>query len=274
MNGHAVVCSRLLSVGLKPSSLDLDNYTPLMYAILNGSMNCASVLHIEGQADASPPTVANDLSSLSLACRVGHVGIVQLLLEHNVKSVPNTNGEYPIHIAAQEGHAEICRLLRNLEGWDSPDKYNEWTPVFHAARNGHAECVKVLLELGSRVGIVDETGKQAVFYAAWYGHPSCVELLLEATARSAGTGLSAGASPRIQSGAEDDDSTEASLDMIPTLSLPPPIMPYRVYGHNFLDNSFLVHVCIGHSFSSMSRKLVCMSVISSKYWSPSPLIQY
>lgn len=38
--------------------------------------------------------------------------------------------------------------------------------------------------------------------------------------------------------------------MIPSLSLPPPIMPHRVYGHNYLDKSNLVQVTIGHSRGS------------------------
>ena len=116
---------------------------------------------------------------LSLACRVGHVEVVLLLLQHGAKATPNTNGEYPIHIAAGAGHAQICRMLKDYPGWDIPDKYFEWTPVFHAARNGHLDCVKVLLELGSRLTVVDEMGKQAVFYAAWYGHLDCVRLLLQ-----------------------------------------------------------------------------------------------
>ncbi|OCB90859.1 cyclin-dependent protein kinase inhibitor [Sanghuangporus baumii] len=254
MNGHAIICSRLIAIGLTPSSLDLDNYTSLMYAVLKGNTECVEILITEGRADLGPPSVANDLVPLSLACRVGHVDVVRLLLQHNARNAPNTNGEYPIHIAAQEGHAELCRLLRDYEGWDVPDKYNEWTPLFHAARHGHESCVRVLLELGSRVDVVDETGRQAVFYAAWYGHPSCVNLLLEASSETA-TGTSvAGFSPPTLPTTEQNNLADTDLDMIPSLSLPPPIMPYRVYGHNFLDNAYLVHIAIGHPFSRASTR--------------------
>ena len=252
MNGHAAICSRLIAIGLTPSSLDLDNYTPLMYAVLNGNTKCVEILITEGRADLGPPSVANDLVPLSLGCRVGRVDVVHLLLQHGARNTPNTNGEYPIHIAAQEGHAELCRLLRDYEGWDIPDKYNEWTPLFHAARHGHESCVRVLLELGSRVDIVDETGRQAVFYAAWYGHPTCVNLLLEASSRTATTASKAWTSPPVLPPTERNSLTDTDLDMIPSLSLPPPIMPYRVYGHNFLDKSYLIHIAIGHPFSHVS----------------------
>lgn len=36
------------------------------------------------------------------------------------------------------------------------------------------------------------------------------------------------------------------IDAIPSLSLPPPMMPYRVYGHNYLDRNALVQVSVGH----------------------------
>lgn len=252
MNGHASVCRRLISVGLQPSTLDMDNHTPLMYAVLKGNTECVQVLLDVGHANVEAPAAANDLNLLSLACRVGHTSVVKLLLEHDARSVPNTNGEFPIHIAAQEGHADICRLLVSFEGWDMPDKYNEWTPLFHAARNGHEPCVRALLELGSRVSLTDETGKQPIFYAAWYGHPKCVALLLDAAPRISNNGFRAGISPRVSPFVETDISAEVDFDMIPSLSLPPPIMPYRVYGHNFLDKTCLVHISVGHPFSSMS----------------------
>ncbi|KAH8118535.1 cyclin-dependent protein kinase inhibitor [Phellopilus nigrolimitatus] len=226
MNGHTAVCRRLIVVGLHPSSLDMDNYTPLMYAVLKGNTECVQILLDEGQADVGPPSAAHDLIPLSLACRVGHIEVVKLLLQHNAKSIPNTNGEYPVHIAAQEGQADICRMLINYEGWDTPDK------------NGHESCVRVLLELGSR----------AAFYAAWYGHPECpppgrLPLDLELVPLLS-----------VSPTAVLDNSAEIDLDMIPSLSLPPPIMPYRAYGHNFLDKTCLVHVSIGHPFSHVSKK--------------------
>ncbi|KII95927.1 hypothetical protein PLICRDRAFT_99241 [Plicaturopsis crispa FD-325 SS-3] len=42
-------------------------------------------------------------------------------------------------------------------------------------------------------------------------------------------------------------SAQDDVDQIPSLSLPPPIMPHRVYGHNYLDKSYLIQITIGHS---------------------------
>ena len=42
-----------------------------------------------------------------------------------------------------------------------------------------------------------------------------------------------------------DATLDSEMDLIPSLSLPPPIMPHRVYGHNYLVNNILVQVFIG-----------------------------
>lgn len=273
MNGFAETCRRLLDVGLSSATLDVDNYTPLMYALLDGNAESVQVLLDDPNAVIEAPAASNDLIPLTMACRVGHTRVVKLLLDHRARSVPNTNGEYPIHIAAQEGHAEICRLLFKYDGWDLPDKYNEWTPLFHAARHGHESCVRVLLELGSNATVVDETGKLPVFYAAWYGHPICVKLLLDAAARLGPNAARARLSPHVSPSATNNVSSESDIDMIPSLSLPPPAMPYRVYGHNFLDKANLVHVCVGHPFVNLSKKKTAVT-LSPRLMGPTAARRY
>ncbi|KAJ6627519.1 cyclin-dependent protein kinase inhibitor [Mycena sp. CBHHK59/15] len=225
MNGHAEICHRLLLANLPPDIYDMDNYNALVYATLRGSVDCVR---------PNPP--AGDLIPLSLASQCGHVDVVTLLLERGAQCLPNGNGEYPMHLAAREGHAEVCRLLLHHDGWDTPDKYHEWTPLFHAARYGRGDCVRILLDGGCRVRAIDELGHLAVYYAIWYGHHHCLSPLLEATSH-----ISSGDSPLSETGL-----SESEIDLIPSLSLPPPIMPHRVYGHNYLDKNHLVQVTIGH----------------------------
>ncbi|CAL1701370.1 unnamed protein product [Somion occarium] len=244
MYGHTRVCQRLIEVGLPADVVDLDNCTPLIYAILKGSVECVRVLLEDGRVPAASNTLNGDFMPLSLAARAGHLQVVLLLLEHNAPSLPNTNGEYPIHLAAQEGHAEVCRVLTVCEGWDVPDKYNEWTPLFHAARYGHVDCLRILLSVGSQIDMTDEVGHSAVYYAAWYGHLDCVAVLMEAAAKVNMVQSTTLASP--MSDTQMSTGSEFDIDAIPSLSLPPPMMPYRVYGHNYLDRNSLVQVSVGH----------------------------
>ncbi|KAG6919274.1 hypothetical protein DXG01_007406 [Tephrocybe rancida] len=246
MNGHPAVCKRLLEADLPPNILDRDNYSSLVYATMKGNVECVRVLLDEGKVSAEPTTPLVDLIPLSLASQSGHVDVVVLLLQYGARCLPNSNGEYPMHLAAREGHDEVCRLLIHLEGWDSPDKYHEWTPLFHAARYGQDRCIRILLEANARVCATDELGHLAVHYAAWYGHHKSLALLLEAAKNkpSPTPALAKFDSPMSDGGA---GQSESDIDLIPSLSLPPPIMPHRVYGHNYLDKSNLVQVTIGRS---------------------------
>jgi CDK inhibitor PHO81 len=245
MRGHAAVCRRLLEVKLPPNALDVDNCTPLVYATMKGSADCVSVLLKEAPVEVGVLSPGVDLSPLSLASQSGHVDVVVLLLQHEAKSLPNSNGEYPIHLAAREGHIEVCGLLLQHSGWDVPDKYHEWTPLFHAARNGHNSCVEVLLEAGSRVNAIDELGYSAVHYAAWYGHHACVARLHAAAAALPHISDAVTVSNASPLSDVDISSTSSDIDHIPSLSLPPPIMPHRTYGHNYLDRRYLVQVSLG-----------------------------
>ncbi|KAJ7667694.1 cyclin-dependent protein kinase inhibitor [Mycena polygramma] len=242
MNGHPTLCRLLLQTDLSPDIHDMDNCSPLVYATLRGSVECVRVLLDEGKVQTQP--AIGDLIPLSIASQSGHVDVVTLLLQRGASCVPNSNGEFPMHLAAREGHAEVCRLLLHYEGWDTPDKYHEWTPLFHAARYGRGDCVRILLDAGARVRATDELGHLAVYYAMWYGHHQCLSPLLAATPLLP-SGLDPARVPK-DSPLSDSAMSESEIDLIPSLSLPPPIMPHRVYGHNYLDKNHLVQVTIGH----------------------------
>ncbi|KAJ6516210.1 cyclin-dependent protein kinase inhibitor [Mycena sanguinolenta] len=244
MNGHPDICHLLLQTDLSGDIQDMDNYSALVYATLRGSVDCVRVLLDEGKVQMQLNPAAGDLIPLSLASQSGHVDVVTLLLQRGAQCLPNSNGEYPMHLAAREGHADVCRLLLHHDGWDTPDKYHEWTPLFHAARYGRGDCVRILLDAGVRVRATDELGHLAVYYAIWYGHHACLSPLLAATP-VAPSGLDSARIPK-DSPLSDSAMTDSEIDLIPSLSLPPPIMPHRVYGHNYLDKNHLVQVTIGH----------------------------
>ena len=242
MNGHAAVCRRLFRVNVRVDLVDMDNLTPLIHATLKGSLECVRALVDEAASSTNPPFANVDLSPLSLASRAGHLDVVNFLVAAGAGNEPNSNGQYPIHLAAKEGHVDVCRFLIRHDGWDLPDRYHEWTPLFHAARHGHAECLRLFLEAGARACIVDEFRQLPIHYAAWYGHDECTALLLESSQGA----LSVYQTPESDlSPASSHDDPSEDPDLIPSFSLPPPIMPYRFYGHNYLDKSCLVQITIG-----------------------------
>lgn len=254
IGGHVESVGRLLAAKADPLILDMDNFSCLYYGVSYGHLSCVRVLLQMGGVGVEPTTQDDDVNPLSLACRYGHADIALLLLERGARHLPNSNGQYPIHLAARAGHAEVCHLLaqRARETLDIQDKFNEWTPLFHAASEGRSSVVKILLEAGCDVRVTDELGRTPVFYAGWYGHVDCVVLLLGAPQQVA-PGVTETSKPNQQrSPIQYDNNIDMDADMIPSLSLPPPIMPFRIYGHNYLDKQYLVQITLGRPYSQFS----------------------
>lgn len=243
MHGHPAVVSFLLQQA-ESSPIDMDGYTPLMHATTHGHLDVLRIF-VDSKISVEPTKVSNDLIPLSLACQYGHVETARLLLQSGAKVIPNSEGLYPQHFAAKAGHEEICALLVEAGGADGggkdrADKYNLWTPLHHAAVGGearHVACIKVLVDAGCDVNAADEYGKSPGWYAAWFGHVECLNYLLDHGARLSGKqetlegmehlglaadpqmdGLSPGSDLELDQGMEE-------FELIPSLSLPPPIIP-------------------------------------------------
>lgn len=260
LKGHSDACRTLLSAGCPSDVLDMDNFSPLVHAAVNGHVECCRALLVDGRVSPMSAQAGQDLAPLALACQHGHKEIVLLLLAHGATSQPNSNGEIPLHLAAHEGHTDICRILLSLSGasQDLPDKYNEWTPLFHAARYGNLECVQLLLEAGHNPTAVDDAGKLPIHYAAWFGHIHCMHALAQAVRAPYANVSKAKKQSSISPASDLDPPLDFDLDAepIPTLSLPPPIMPFRVYGHNYLDQNHLVQIALGCPWSSHDNKVL------------------
>jgi CDK inhibitor PHO81 len=255
IHGHAQVCECLVThASLIP---DLNVLTPLHYAISYGHVDCVRTLLAQR---ASQGTQTDDSQPMFIACETGNKEIVMLLLSSGFKSEPNTNGEYPIHHAARKGHADLCDLLVNHKGSDVADKFNEWTPLFHAARYGHLACVDSLLKAGANSVASDEFSRTPAFYAAWYGHDDVLRTLLAASTTTMSESTLKNVVFRYGSHTTPSTSSDAAhpieedLDLIPSLSLPPPIMPFRSYGHNYLQSSHLIQISLGHDTASITGK--------------------
>jgi len=193
------------------------------------------------------PLKDNDHVPINLACEHGSVEIVELLLKHGAQIMPDAEGLYPQHLVARSGQTPELLLLLRKHGadLDQLDKLYSWTPLFHAASEGNVPCLQALLEVGTRVDILDEKELSAMYYAAWEGHLECMRLLASIspeiprgwvqnfyTGTPVLSGLTSNAPMPMSSNPDD----------IPDLSLPPPIIPLRRYGHNFLDTKTLIQI--------------------------------
>ena len=180
---------------------------------------------------------------LNLACEHGSEAVVEILLRHGANILPDAEGLYPQHLVARAGQTSQLLLLLKQYGADlnQVDKLYGWTPLVHAASEGNVDCLQALLKVGADANIADEKDLPAIYYAAWEGHLECMKLLTPLNARPKPSPISQPSLGAIGSSSAPIPMT-LDPDAIPILELPPPIIPLRRYGHNFLDTKTVVQI--------------------------------
>ena len=229
--------------------IDHDNFTPLIHAIIHGHLECAERL-LARSARIDPISDADHVP-LNLACEHGSVAIVELLLKHAANIQPDAEGLYPQHLVARSGQTPQLLLLLKDYGadLDQIDKLYSWTPLFHAASEGNVPCMRTLLDVGVKTQILDEKELSAMYYATWEGHLECMRLL-----STIAVGVQSRLSPMQNAQLAPTIGTSTApvpmsidADGIPELELPPPIIPLRRYGHNFLDTKTFIQITFEES---------------------------
>lgn len=230
-------------------SKDLDKFTPLIHAITHERREIVrKLLSLEARVD---PDSDQDHIPLNLACQYGSSTVVEEILKHNPKIIPDAEGLYPQHLVARSPKAP--QLLVMLKGYgadlDQPDKLYQWTPLFHAASEGNVKCLQTLIESNVDCRILDEKGLSAIYYAAWEGHVLCIQMLIEANCVPSPL-----AQPQrkvksplmpVKALPMTPSMTSLNDNSIPPLFLPPAIVPIRRYGHNFLEEKTFVVLNFG-----------------------------
>ncbi|KAI1447423.1 SPX domain-containing protein [Annulohypoxylon stygium] len=230
-----------------PTTIDLidhDNFTPLIHAIIHGHLAC--VQRLLATSSRLDPVSETDHIPLNLACEHGSLDIVKLLLAHGAQILPDAEGLYPQHLVARSGQTpQLLRLLQEYGAdLDQIDKLYGWTPLVHAASEGNVPCLEELLNVGVDPNIVDEKDLPAMYYAAWEGHLECIQKLTPYQKGNTESPLMMHTGPLLAPLGSGSTPVPMSLDAdaIPILELPPPIIPLRRYGHNFLDTKAVIQI--------------------------------
>ena len=250
LKGRISMMERL--IGAAPETIDLrdhDNFTPLIHSIVRSRIDCVRLL-LDRNAQIDPVSTADHIP-LNLACQYESKEVAAMLLERNARLLPDAEGLFPQHLVARSSKTADLLLLLKQHGADlnQRDKLYQWTPLFHAASEGREDCLRALLQYGADPDALDEKGLTATYYATWEGHLACMDMLSERTKfrnrqASRGQKFASAADPlqgRVASPtAMDVEEPKSEPDGIPDLSLPPPIIPLRRYGHNFLDTKTFI----------------------------------
>jgi ankyrin repeat protein len=125
----------------------------------------------------------DNVTPLMLACRNGHVGVVQMIVTHTGPHGLEDRdicGKTALRYAAEEGHGEVVALLLGKGAQASTRDDETVTPLMSACEKGHVGVVRMLITHTGPHGLEDRDteGKTALRYAAEEGHGEVVAFLL------------------------------------------------------------------------------------------------
>ena len=85
----------------------------------------------------------------------------------------------PLHLAAENGHTDLARLLID-EGADlAATDERQWTPLHFAAINGYSKLARLLIEKGADLNARSLDQWTPLHFAAAHGHTDLARLLIE-----------------------------------------------------------------------------------------------
>lgn len=124
---------------------------------------------------------------LMIACRLGHVQLVELCLAWRAKNDPHPEfGETALQAAVNASHAACVALLLSTAAKSDMDSEivnhidsNNDAPLHVAARHGDLACLQLLLHHGADMCVVEEFGRTPLHCAVAHGHFDCVAYLLD-----------------------------------------------------------------------------------------------
>jgi hypothetical protein len=152
----------------------------LYFAALCGFSGVADYLITHSEVDIAEFRQSG--APLHAASRWGHIGVVYLLLQHNV----NVNAKCtsycdwtPLHFASHNGHAKVAQLLLEHGANINAQSVSNRTPLRFASESGHLEVVRLLLSNAADVHIRDKLGHTAFRGAMDRRHVEIAQLLLE-----------------------------------------------------------------------------------------------
>lgn len=167
----------LLQRGFDPNTVSPEGLHGLFLAVREGALKAAMVLadwpktQVEWRSD-------KDESPLMLAALKGQEDVVRKLIDRGADV--NKPGWTPLHYAATNGHLGIMNLLLEHHAYLDAESPNKTTPLMMAAFYGTSQAVKLLLEAGADLTLRNEQGLSAVDFAQRGNRPDAAAMIAEA----------------------------------------------------------------------------------------------
>lgn len=257
-------------------AVDINSNSALVLAIIRNHPSIVQLLLTSYNRDNYLLSFSNEQreqqSPLNISCIKGNYDIVLIILntllkDFDLKNYRDVQGYKPLHLAAEYGaDTKLLELLCD-HGCDPNelDSVNGWTPLIYAVSNGHVRTVESLItHCHADIKQCDDKHLSPIFYACWQGHIGVLNVLMSHEQKinlSSVNGKKdfANTNASVETSGLRTDSSDLKpthsmsldIDSIPDFTLPPPIIPLRKYGHNFLEQKVFLKLHFKPGFSSI-----------------------
>ena len=134
----------------------------------------------------------NGATPLIMACRNGHLSIVEYLINEGRAQIEQTgsvifdgetiDGAPPLWCAAAAGYINIIKFLIKAGADVNKTTFTNSTPLRAACFDGHFDIVQYLVEYNADIEIANRHGHTCLMIACYKGHQKIVKYLLEKSA--------------------------------------------------------------------------------------------
>ena len=157
-----------------------DGRNCLHIAALKGYLNLCKMLIDQHMVDLHM-TNNEGCTAVHFSVQSGNYELVAYFAEIGANIHLKTNhGRNCLHIAALEGHLNLCKMLIDKHKIDAnvTDKRG-WTAVHFSAKNGNYELVAYFAEMGADIHVKTNHGKNCLHIAALEGHLNLCKMLID-----------------------------------------------------------------------------------------------
>ena len=178
-NGYIQKIEFLADMGANIHLKTNDGKNCLHIAAANGYLNLCKVLTDKHNFDVYT-TDNYGWTALHYSAESGTYELIKLFIEKGPDvNLKTKNGENCLHIAAGNGHFDVCETLTNKHKFDvNMTNHKGWTALHTSAQNGSYELIKLFIDKGAYIYLKTSNGDNCLHIAAGNGHLNLCKILI------------------------------------------------------------------------------------------------
>lgn len=177
--GYTSEIHRLIKLGADVDATDLDNISPLIYAVANKRLTTVKAL-LEYSPDTDIITDDGE-SALHIAAKDNMLEIAEALIRAEAEiNLRDPYGATPLHYASAYGNFYMCDLLIYYNADIRSRSEDGSTPLMAAVYSGRADISDLLLQSGADPRTADKDGFTPLMVAAQNNDTLLMNLLINA----------------------------------------------------------------------------------------------